>query len=58
MEHGQTKAVVQEKEILMALDHPFILRLHTSYQDAQKLYMLLEIVPGGELFGLQGEQVS
>ena len=40
----------------MALEHPFILRLHASYQDAQKLYMLLEIVPGGELFGLQGEQ--
>jgi|TARA_B110000208_G_scaffold79944_1_gene102175 cGMP-dependent protein kinase len=56
VEHGQTKAVVAEKEILIEISHPFILSLYTTYQDAHKLYMLLEIVPGGELFGLQGEQ--
>lgn len=31
---------------------PFIVSLKTSFQDARYLYLLLEYVPGGELFGL------
>ena len=32
--------------------HPFILHLYGTYQDENCLYMLLEIVMGGELFRL------
>jgi protein kinase A len=32
------------------LVHPLVLRLYECYQDANALYMLLELVPGGELW--------
>ena len=31
-------------------DHPFVLKLVKTFQDKNCLYMLLEIVSGGELF--------
>jgi serine/threonine protein kinase len=44
--------VLHEKRILAMMEHPFILRLMATYQDAGELYMLLEIALGGELFSL------
>ena len=41
---------MNEKRIMEKLDHPFALRLEATFQDKDCLYMLLEIVPGGELF--------
>ena len=38
-----------EKEAMLALDHPFILKLHATMKDYQCLYFLLEYCPGGEL---------
>ena len=46
----QTRNVMNEKNILAMLDHPFVLRLEATFQDQDVLYMLFEIVPGGELF--------
>jgi serine/threonine protein kinase len=36
--------------ILEQLDHPFIVKLYSAFQDARNLYMNLEFVVGGELF--------
>jgi CRP-like cAMP-binding protein len=44
------KAVVREKELLCLLNHPFIISLVASYQDEHNLYLLLPVVPGGELY--------
>lgn len=44
--------VLNEKNVLMMLDHPFILKLEKTFKDATTLYMLLEYVQGGELFSL------
>ena len=44
--------IVNEKKIMVLMDHPFILKLHQTFKDRDKLYMLLEIVQGGELFSL------
>ena len=41
-----------EKKILSAVDHPFIVKLYSTFHDARKLYMLLEFVQGGELFAV------
>ncbi len=54
--------VLYEKRMMVESDHPFVLKLFRTYQDDNSLMMLLEIVPGGELFtylqGLPGNHVS
>ena len=50
--YRQQKNVINEKEIMTEADHPFILRLLATYKDLHCLYMLLELVQGGELFSL------
>ncbi len=44
--------VMNEKLVLTMIDHPFILKLEKTFKDASTLYMLLELVQGGELFSL------
>jgi CRP-like cAMP-binding protein len=46
----QVNNVIREKEILSMVDHPFIIRLYQTFKDKDRLYMLLELVQGGELF--------
>ena len=48
----QTEHVMIERNILTKLDHPFIVKMHHSFQDNAKLYFVLEFCPGGELFNL------
>ncbi|XP_022340993.1 cAMP-dependent protein kinase catalytic subunit PRKX-like [Crassostrea virginica] len=46
----QIEHVKNEKEILAAVSCPFIVNMQWAYHDERFLYMLLEYVPGGELF--------
>ena len=46
----QKANIMNEKNLLLMIDHPFILRLYNTYKDNDHLYMLLELVQGGELF--------
>ena len=39
-----------EREILMTLEHPFILKLHYSFQCKRNLYLMLDYEGGGTLF--------
>ena len=41
-----------EQQMLMAVQHPFIINLWGSFQDSANLYMVMDFVPGGELFTL------
>ena len=41
-----------ERNILVEVDHPFIVKLFYSFQTDVKLFFALEYCPGGELFGL------
>ncbi|GBG25064.1 cGMP-dependent protein kinase 1 [Hondaea fermentalgiana] len=50
--YRQQKNVMNEKNILMECDHPFILKLYKTFRDRHSLYFLLEVVLGGELFTL------
>ena len=50
--HKQQSNVLNEKNIMVECDHPFILRLFQTFKDARKLYMLFEFVQGGELFAV------
>jgi hypothetical protein len=52
VQNHQDKGVVQEKNIMQQLTHPFIIDLVQTYQDNKYVYMLLGIVQGGELYSL------
>lgn len=41
-----------EQYILADISHPFIINLWGTFQDATNLYMVMDFVPGGELFTL------
>ncbi|EKE40169.1 hypothetical protein ENUP19_0006G0010 [Entamoeba nuttalli] len=43
-------AILDECEILKRLDHPNIIKLKEVYQTTKYLYMVIELVTGGELF--------
>jgi protein kinase A len=45
-------AIIRERNFLAVLRHPFILHLIQSYQDDRRLYLLLPLVQGGELFSV------
>mmetsp|Transcript_16181 Transcript_16181/g.21455 ORF Transcript_16181/g.21455 Transcript_16181/m.21455 type:complete len:947 (+) Transcript_16181:116-2956(+) len=50
LQHKMTKHVIREKNIMISVDHPFIINLVATFQDASSLYMLENFIPGGELF--------
>lgn len=46
----QQQHVQNEKEVLQEVQHPFLVQLLWTSHDSKFLYMLMEFVPGGELF--------
>ena len=50
--HHQVEGVIREKNIMSSIDHPFVVNLVSTYQDDRSLYMLIELVQGGELFSV------
>lgn len=48
----QVKGVIREKEIMYSIEHPFLIQLVSSFQDENSLFLLLELIPGGELFNV------
>ena len=50
IENGQAEGVIEEKNIMARLDHPWaIIKLVNSYQDDLCVYMLTNLYQGGEL---------
>ncbi|EME87436.1 uncharacterized protein MYCFIDRAFT_184477 [Pseudocercospora fijiensis CIRAD86] len=45
----QLAHVRAERDILANADSPWLVKLHTSFQDTTFLYMLMEFLPGGDL---------
>lgn len=41
-----------ERQVLIDVDHPFIIKFYFSFQSKNKLFFGLEYCPGGELFNL------
>uniref|UniRef100_A0A0N4ZS67 Protein kinase domain-containing protein n=1 Tax=Parastrongyloides trichosuri TaxID=131310 RepID=A0A0N4ZS67_PARTI len=50
IENRQVDHVYNEKKILSSTCHPFIVRLYDTYKDKLNLNMVMEFLPGGELF--------
>ena len=54
--YGQQKNVMNERNVMCMVNHPFVLKLCATYKDKDCLFMLLELVQGGELFSLLANQ--
>merc|ERR1740130_606019 len=48
----QVTNVLNEKDAMEAIDHPFVLKLLGTFQNNDQLFFFLEIVQGGELWSL------
>jgi serine/threonine protein kinase len=46
----QIERTKTERRVLGRLDHVFIMKLHYAFQSQEKLYLVLDYCPGGELF--------
>jgi len=57
METGMIEYILGEKEIMQCMSCQFLVNLLTTYQDPQKIYFLLEVCLGGEMFTLLRQEV-
>jgi protein kinase A len=48
----QVEHTNNEKHILEAVAHPFLVNMWGTFQDDANLYMVMDYVPGGELFSV------
>jgi serine/threonine protein kinase len=49
-ESDQMEQTMIERSVLVQTVHPFLVGAHYTFQDAKKFYLVLDYVPGGELF--------
>jgi len=47
---GEIEHTKTEKSVLSRLDHPFLAKLHFSFQTHENLYIVMDFINGGELF--------
>lgn len=50
IKRNQVTHIKAERKIMELIDHPFIVKLRYAFQTPQKLYMVMDYCPGGELF--------
>jgi len=50
VDRGEVEHTRAEKNILMKINHPFLMKLHYSFQTSDKLYLVMDFINGGELF--------
>ncbi|TFK98668.1 kinase-like domain-containing protein [Pterulicium gracile] len=48
----QTLHTLNERNMLLSVQHAFLINLWGTFQDSANLYMVMDFVPGGELFTL------
>ncbi|XP_065324809.1 cAMP-dependent protein kinase catalytic subunit alpha-like isoform X3 [Gordionus sp. m RMFG-2023] len=46
----QVEHTINEKRILQAINFPFLIHMENTFKDNSNIYMVLEYVPGGEMF--------
>lgn len=49
-ESDQVQQTIQERDVLLKTRYPFLVCAYWSFQKPEKIFMVLDYVPGGELF--------
>ncbi|CAO3627576.1 unnamed protein product [Cunninghamella blakesleeana] len=52
VQQKQVEHTNNERKVLLTVDYPFCIKLWGTFQDKINLYMILDYIPGGELFTL------
>ena len=55
---GQAKGVVREKNLMTLFHHPFVARLLAAFQDEKCVYMVMNLLQGGELYSIMHTKTS
>ena len=55
-EYGQIEQTITERDVLFQTVHPFLVGAHFTFQNDTKIFLILDYVPGGELFGRLKEE--
>jgi serine/threonine protein kinase/CRP-like cAMP-binding protein len=55
---GQAKGVVREKNLMALFLNPFVARLIAAFQDDKCVYMLMNLLQGGELYSVMHTDTS
>ena len=42
-------SVMNEKKLLGILNHPYLVNMHSAFQDRENLYLAMDFLPGGDL---------
>lgn len=40
---------MNERNLLNTVKHPFLVNMHFAYQDRDNLYLVMDLLPGGDL---------
>jgi serine/threonine protein kinase len=55
-EYEQIEQVVRERDVLLRTVHPFLVGAHWAFQNDASVFLVLDYVPGGELYGRLKEE--
>jgi len=58
LDHKRVNDVFIERNILMRANHPYLLKLHNTFQSEHKLYFIMDYMPGGDLDKYMNSQPS
>ena len=50
VKNGLTSSTFTERDALLDLDHDFILNLHYSFHTTKRVYMVIDLIEGGDLY--------
>jgi len=52
IEQDLVQHTITEREVMLSINHPFIINLKFAFQTEDKLYFVLDYIDGGSLFQL------
>ena len=58
IQFNQVEGVIREIMVMLTLEHPFILNMLALYQDDKTVMMLVNLVQGGELYGMMKKHTN